>query len=52
MLKSHEEAGKQYCVATGEWNLLGKEGLDNQPSMMRVIALVAGAGFEPATFGL
>jgi site-specific DNA recombinase len=46
--------GKLHYVAEGRWNLLGNEkdssaSLDAVPTQIR---MVAGAGFEPATFGL
>ena len=43
---------KGYYVAEGEWKLLGGygEGVGNPNA--EHIRLVAGAGFEPATFGL
>ena len=45
---------ERFYVADGEWNLLGSlpgTGPTRQPSDWRV-RMVAGAGFEPATFGL
>jgi DNA invertase Pin-like site-specific DNA recombinase len=45
---------ERFYVAEGEWNLLGSfpgTGPTRQPSDWRV-RMVAGAGFEPATFGL
>jgi hypothetical protein len=45
---------ERFYVAEGEWNLLGGfpgTGPTRQPSDWRV-RMVAGAGFEPATFGL
>ncbi|WP_390891628.1 recombinase family protein [Edaphobacter flagellatus] len=43
--------GKSHYVAEGSWHLLGNERDDSEviPTQIRV---VAGAGFEPATFGL
>ena len=46
--------GKGHYVAKGEWRLLGNE-QDTLPALEsahREIRVVAGAGFEPATFGL
>ena len=46
--------GKPHYVAEGRWNLLGNE-KDSSASLNAVptqIRMVAGAGFEPATFGL
>ena len=45
---------EKFYIADGEWNLLGSlpgTGPTRQPSDWRV-RMVAGAGFEPATFGL
>ena len=49
-----EREAERFYVADGEWNLLGGfpgTGPTRQPSDWRV-RMVAGAGFEPATFGL
>src|ERR1035438_6757771 len=40
-----------HYVATGEWNLLGKQPILCDGEGMRVW-MVAGGGFEPPTFGL
>jgi site-specific DNA recombinase len=47
----HAGNGKSHYVAEGSWHLLGNErnGSEAIPTQIRV---VAGAGFEPATFGL
>jgi site-specific DNA recombinase len=46
--------GKGHYVAKGEWKLLGNEqdAMSALRSADREIRVVAGAGFEPATFGL
>ena len=46
--------GKGHYIAKGEWKLLGNEqdALKALESTHREIRVVAGAGFEPATFGL
>ena len=41
-----------HYVAEGEWNLLGGYGEDAGNPANKRIRMVAGAGFEPATFGL
>ena len=50
-----EADGKAFYVAEGEWNMFG--GLKNGPQLTdgeegQYFRMVAGAGFEPATFGL
>ncbi|MHB1960336.1 MAG: hypothetical protein ACYCO5_15085 [Acidobacteriaceae bacterium] len=42
---------KSYYVAEGSWHLLGNE-RDGSEAIPTQIRVVAGAGFEPATFGL
>ena len=44
----------QFYTVSGEWNLLGgfQTFRDPRPSQNARIRMVAGAGFEPATFGL
>jgi DNA invertase Pin-like site-specific DNA recombinase len=44
--------GKPHYVAEGNWNLLGNQELSAGDTTARQIRVVAGAGFEPATFGL
>ena len=43
--------GKSHYVAEGSWHLLGNE-RDGSEAIPTQIRVVAGAGFEPATFGL
>ena len=43
--------GKPHYVAEGNWHLLGIES-DSSDEAFTQIWMVAGAGFEPATFGL
>jgi hypothetical protein len=43
--------GKPHYVAEGSWHLLGIES-DSSDGAFTQIRMVAGAGFEPATFGL
>ena len=43
--------GKPHYVAEGSWHLLGIES-DSSEGAFTQIRMVAGAGFEPATFGL
>ena len=43
---------KDYNFAEGEWNLLGGYGEEGGNPATKRIRMVAGAGFEPATFGL
>jgi site-specific DNA recombinase len=43
--------GKSHYVAEGSWDLLGSE-RDGSVAIPTQIRVVAGAGFEPATFGL
>ena len=43
---------KPHYVAEGKWNLLGHEKEDFAGETSRQIRVVAGAGFEPATFGV
>ena len=53
-MKPTEMGAERFYLAEGEWNLLGGfpgTGPTRQPSDWRV-RMVAGAGFEPATFGL
>ena len=52
VLEPQDEAGKRFCVATGEWNLLGNEAGPPDEAAPLSLRMVAGAGFEPATFGL
>ena len=47
VLRPEAKAGKRYYMASGQWNLIeGKEFTGGG------LEMVAGAGFEPATFGL
>ena len=53
-MQASNVGAERFYVADGEWNLLGSlpgTGPTRQPSDWRV-RMVAGAGFEPATFGL
>jgi site-specific DNA recombinase len=54
MMPQQVEDGKGHYVAKGEWKLLGNEqdALKALEPVHREIRVVAGAGFEPATFGL
>jgi len=54
MMPQQAGDGKGHYVAKGEWKLLGNEqdALSALESADREIRVVAGAGFEPATFGL
>ncbi|HEY2466762.1 MAG TPA: recombinase family protein [Terracidiphilus sp.] len=54
MMPQQVESGKGHYVAKGEWKLLGNEqdALKALEPVHREIRVVAGAGFEPATFGL
>jgi hypothetical protein len=54
MVPQQVEDGKGHYVAKGEWKLLGNEqdALRALEPVHREIRVVAGAGFEPATFGL
>ncbi len=51
-LRPTEKAGKRYYVATGEWTLLSNEKGPPDEAAPRSFESIAGAGFEPATFGL
>ena len=53
-MRMEPNLNERHYSALGEWDLLGgypKTGRTRQPSDWRV-RMVAGAGFEPATFGL
>ena len=54
MIPQQAGHGKGHYVAKGEWKLLGnvQDELRALESVHREIRVVAGAGFEPATFGL
>ena len=51
-LRPTEANGKRYYVATGNWNLVGRDLGSQDEAGLRQFEMVAGAGFEPATFGL
>ena len=52
IMRPQEGAGSRHYVATGEWNLIGREFRPSDDEALAPVELVAGAGFEPATFGL
>ena len=54
MMPQQAGDGKGHYVAKGEWRLLGnqQDALKALEPAYREIRVVAGAGFEPATFGL
>ena len=52
ILEPKEESGKRFYVAAGDWNLLGNELGPPDEAAPVSFRMVAGAGFEPATFGL
>jgi site-specific DNA recombinase len=54
MMPQHMGHGKGHYAAKGEWRLLGnqQDALKALEPAYREIRVVAGAGFEPATFGL
>ncbi len=51
-LKPSETNGRRYYVATGNWSLIEKEVGPQDEAAPLQVRMVAGAGFEPATFGL
>ena len=51
VIRPVEVAGQRYYMATGGWDLLGRE-LGPQDAAPPVLEMVAGARFELATFGL
>ena len=52
ILEPKERSGKRFYVAAGNWNLLANELGPPDEAAPVSFRMVAGAGFEPATFGL
>jgi hypothetical protein len=53
-IRMEPDPSGRFCTVSGEWNLVGgfQSFKDPRPSQNARIRMVAGAGFEPATFGL